>query len=91
MCAPIREIPFQPEIAFVPRGRVRGNDGNKECTVLNFAPDFLIPRIPTTQLALIEPDLDAGRAQRLANLQRRVGILRGVTEEHSARMLRQKR
>ena len=32
--------------------------------------DILIPRVTTAQLALIEKDLDGGRAQSLANLLR---------------------
>jgi len=57
-----------PEIAFVPRGRVRRNDGDEERAVVDLAPDPLIPEIPAAQLALIEKDLDAGRTQCLANL-----------------------
>jgi hypothetical protein len=35
---------------------------------VDLAPDLLIPRVPTSQLALIEKDLDAGRTRRLASL-----------------------
>ena len=48
----------------------------------------LIPGIAAPQLALVEPDFDAGGAQRLANPLRRLRILRGVAEEYSARRLR---
>ena len=78
MRALIRKIPLKAEIAFTPRGRVGRNDGNKQCTVVDLAPDLLIPRVSAAQLTLIEKDLDAGRTQRLANLLSGPRILRGV-------------
>jgi hypothetical protein len=63
----------------MPRGRVGRNDGNEERAVVDLAPDLLIPHIPAPQLTLVEEDFNAGRTQRLANLLRRLRILRGVT------------
>lgn len=71
----IRKIPLKPEIALVPRCRVRGNDGNEERAVVDLAPDLLIPGVSTPQLALVEPNLDAGRTQCLTNLLRGLRIL----------------
>jgi hypothetical protein len=48
------------------------------------APNSLIPYIPATQLALIEPDLNAGGPQSFANPVRSCPILRGVTQEYGA-------
>src|ERR1700722_291664 len=62
---------------------------NEQPAVLDLPADHLIPPRATAQLALIEPDFDTGGAQGLANLLRRLGILRGVAEKHSARRLGQ--
>ena len=51
------------------------------CPVLDLLPDFVIPGIAPAQLALVEPNLDARRRQRIANALRRLGILRGVAPE----------
>ena len=73
-----RELPLPAEVPLVTSVRVRGDEGHEERAVVDLAPDLLIPRIPTPQLALIEKDLDAGRTQSLANLLSRLRILRGV-------------
>ena len=78
MGALIGEIPLKTEIAFAPRGRVCGNDGNEERAVVDLPPDPLIPNIPAPQLALIEKDLDAGRTQCLANILSGLRVLRRV-------------
>jgi hypothetical protein len=75
MCALIRKIPLEPEIAFLPRDRVGRNDRNEERAVVYLVPDLLIPRVPAPQLALIEKDLDTGSAECLANLLRSLRIL----------------
>jgi hypothetical protein len=71
----ISKVPLKAEIAFMPRGRVGGNDRNEQRAVLDLAPDLLIPGVPTAQLTLIEKDLDAARTQRIANPLRRLRIL----------------
>ena len=49
---------------------------------MDLAPDLLIPDVPASQLALVEEDLDAGRAKCLANLLSSLPVLRGVAEKH---------
>ena len=49
---------------------------------LDLLADRDVPRIATPQLALVEPDLDAGCPERLADAPRRLRILRGVAQEH---------
>jgi len=56
----IREVPLEPEIAFMPRGRIGRDDRNKERAVVDLAADFLIPHIPAPKLALVEPNFDPG-------------------------------
>jgi hypothetical protein len=68
MGALIREIPLQPEVPFMPRGRVGRNDRNEERAVAKLTPDLLIPDVPAPQIALIEKDLNASGAKCLANL-----------------------
>ena len=50
--------------------------------------NLAIPDIPTPQLALVEPDLDPGGPERLANASGGLGILRGVAQEHCLGRLR---
>ena len=66
---------------------VAGDHRNEDSASLNLLADHLIPGITAPQLALVEPDLDAGRAQCLANPLRRLRVLRGVAKEYSARRL----
>ena len=68
-----REVPLVPKIALKPILGVLG-----DASRAYFVPDLLIPRVPTLQLALIEKDLDVGDRSALANLPRRLRILRGV-------------
>ena len=76
------EFPLAPEVTFLASlGRGR-NDGDKQRAVADLLADLVVPRISAAQLALVEPDLDAARPQRLANAPRRLGILRGVAQEY---------
>ncbi len=70
-----RQPPFTTEVALVTSVRVRGDEGHEENTVVDLVADLLIPPVPAPQLVLIEKDLDAGRAQALANLLGRLRIL----------------
>jgi hypothetical protein len=54
---------------------VAGDHRNEDSASLNLLADHLIPRIAAPQLALVEPDFDAGGTQRLANSLRRLRIL----------------
>jgi len=47
----------------------------------------MIPGVPAAQLALIEPDLNPGSPERLADSLSRLGILRGVAQEYGVRPL----
>ena len=82
-----RESPFEPKIALEPLLRVLGDQRNEERAVVDLAPDLLIPDVTAAQLALVEPDLDTGRAQRLANPLGSLRILRGVAQKYRVRQL----
>jgi hypothetical protein len=69
------EVPFEAEVALCPRLRPRGNDRHEERAVADLLADLLVPDIPAPQLALVEPDLDAGYPQRFTEPCRRLGIL----------------
>jgi hypothetical protein len=82
------EFPLAPEVTFLASlGRGR-DDGDKQRAVADLLADLVVPRISAAQLALVEPDLDAARPQRLANAPRRLGILRGVAQEYGLSRLR---
>jgi hypothetical protein len=78
-----RQLPFQAEVAFGARVGVRGDDRHEQAAVMDLLADLVIPDIPAAQLALVEPHLDPGSPQRLADTPRRLGILRGIAQEHS--------
>ena len=80
--APLGEVPFEAEVALCPRLRARGNDWHEERAVADLLADALVPDIPAPQLALIEPDLDAGYAQRFTDPCRSVRVLGRVAEKH---------
>ena len=78
MAAVDREFPLETEVAFIAGVRAAGDDREEERAGLDLLADRLVPGIPAAQLALVEPDLDAGSAERLANPLRSLCILRGV-------------
>ena len=78
MAAVDREFPLETEVAFIAGVRAAGDDREEERAGLDLLADRLVPGIPAAQLALVEPDLDAGGAERLANPLRSLCILRGV-------------
>jgi len=63
-----RRPPDQPEIALYSRFRVCRDDRHEQSAFVDLLPDLAIPHVPASQLALVEPDLDAGGAERFANL-----------------------
>jgi len=81
MRALFRQPPLQPEIALGPRLRILRDDRDQQRTFLDLRPDFVIPRIASDEFALVEPDLDAGGAQRFANALRRLGVLGRIGEK----------
>jgi hypothetical protein len=46
--------------------------------------DLAIPDITSAQLAPVKPDLNAGRAERLANSPTRFSILCGIAQEYGS-------
>src|SRR5579871_3245005 len=70
-----RELPFEPEVPLGPLMGVFRDDWNKERAALDLLADRLVPGVPAPQLALVEPNLDAGRTQCGANLLRGLRIL----------------
>ena len=49
---------------------------------MDLAADFLIPHIPAPKLALVEPNFDAGGAQRIAQSLCSFRVLRRVAQKH---------
>ena len=81
----IRKVPLKPEVTFVPRRGVRGDDRNEQRAVPDLAPDPLVPRISAAQFAPIKPNLDAGCAQGRSDPLGSLTVLRGVAQKHSSR------
>ena len=75
------EVPLVPKIALEPLLGVLGDKRNEERAVVDLVPDLLIPRVPAPQLALIEKDLNARRAQCLANPLGSLRILGGIAQK----------
>ena len=70
-----RQLPFAPKIPLEPLLRVLGDDRDEQSAVVDLVPDLLIPCVPASQFALIEPDLDASRTQGPGNLLGSLAIL----------------
>src|SRR5262249_5049509 len=83
----IREMPLEPEIPLPPRLGVFRDEGHEERAVADLPSDLLIPGIASAQLRLVEPHIDAGGTQPLANASRCLGILRGIAQKHGFRRL----
>jgi len=78
-----RKLPLAPEVAFNSALRRGRDDRDEQSAVVNLLADLAVPGIPTPQLALIEPNLDAAGPKRFANALRRLGILRRIAQEDS--------
>jgi hypothetical protein len=61
------QLPFETEISLFTIVGGRGDDRDEKCAIPDLAADRAVPEIPSPQLALVEPDLDAGRPQGFAN------------------------
>ena len=61
------ELPFEAEISLSPLLRPLGDDGQEERALRYLAPDLLVPGIPTAQLALVEPNLNAVAPERVGD------------------------
>jgi hypothetical protein len=77
------ELPLEPKIPFVTRVRVARDHRNEQRAALDLLADRRIPGIATAKFTLIEPDLNASRTQRVAELLGSLGVLGGVAKEHS--------
>jgi hypothetical protein len=73
------------EVTLQTRLRVGGNDRHEQRAFAYSPADQLIPGVPAAQLAMIEPDLEAGLAQCIADARRGLGVLRGVAQENHFR------
>jgi len=76
------ELPFEAKVAFVASLCVFGNYGDEERAGQYLAADRRVPRIAAAQLALVEPYLDTGLAQGVAQLQCSLGVLGRVAQEY---------
>jgi len=74
-CAVRRQTPLAPEVALVACLRMRGDQRDEQPAVVNLLSDLAVPGISAPQLALVEPDLDAGRPKRIADPPRGLGVL----------------
>jgi hypothetical protein len=76
------QLPFESEVAFRSTVRVSRDDRDEQGAVVDLLPYLPVPHIPTAQLALIEPDLNAGGPERLADAPSELRILGGVAKEY---------
>ena len=63
-----RELPLETEIPLDAIVRVVRDDREEQGAGLDLLADRLVPGVPAPQLALVEPNLDPGGSQCLANL-----------------------
>src|SRR5215469_18452222 len=76
------QTPLAPEVTFIARLGVGGNDSDKQPAVLDLRADLAVPRISATQGVLVEPDFDPGGSQCLSNAGSSLGILGCVAEKY---------
>jgi hypothetical protein len=62
-----RQIPFAAEVTFLARLRVGRDHGHKQRALLDLPADRRIPRVAPPQRTLVEPDVQAYCAQRVAD------------------------
>jgi hypothetical protein len=77
-----RKLPLETEIPLVAIVRVPRDDREEQGAGLNLPADRLVPGVPATQLALVEPNLDSDGSQARADPLGRCGVSRGVTQEY---------
>lgn len=75
------EFPFQPKISLQSRLRVRGDQRYEQGARTHLPANLGVPLVSADEFALIKPNFDPRRAQRITNPFRRLDIFRGVTEE----------
>jgi len=81
VAALIRNVPLEAEVASC-RDAVFAEMTGIKSMQSRISRGSLIPHVPATQLALVEPHFNPGLAQRAADAGRCRGILRGVAEEY---------
>ena len=76
------EFPLASEVTF--RASLCGhrNDGDEQRALVDLLADLPVPSISAAQLLAVEPGLDAGSPQRIADTPSRLHILRGVAQEY---------
>jgi hypothetical protein len=69
------EFPLESKITLKALLGMFGYDRHEQGAIVDLVADFLIPRVRTPQLTLIEKDLDTCRAECFVNLLRSLRIL----------------
>ncbi len=77
-----RELPFKTEIPLDAIVRVPGDDREEKGAGLDLLADRLVPGVPASQLALVEPDFAARGTEGFADMAGCLRVLRGVAQEH---------
>jgi len=77
-----REIPLAPEVALATCFGVGGDERNEQRAFPDLLADRGVPRVAAAKFALVEPDLDAGTAQRVADAPCGVDVLRCIAQEN---------
>ena len=70
-----RKLPLAPEVTFQPCLRSARDDRHEQSAIVDVLPNLTVPDITASQLALVEPHLDAGGSERVANVPRGFRIL----------------
>jgi hypothetical protein len=79
------QLPLEPEVTFGPLMGMLRDEGKEQRASLNLLADGLVPGVPTPQLGPIEPDLDPGSSERIANTPGSLPISGSVGKEHGPR------
>ena len=76
------QLPLESEVTFSPFMGMSRDDGQEERAGLDLLADGLVPGVPTPQLGPIEPDLDPGSSERIANTAGGLPVGGSVGKEH---------
>jgi hypothetical protein len=77
-----RKFPLTPKVTFQACLRGSRDDWNEQGAIVDVLSDLTVPDITAPQLALVEPDLDTGGAERVANVPRGFRVLGCVAEKY---------
>jgi hypothetical protein len=78
------EMPFEAKVPLDSGLRPRGNDWYEERAITDLVTYALVPRIAAAQLALVEPNLNSGSPESMANPLHSLRVLRGVAQKYGA-------